>query len=80
MGLSGRGGDQATLGMGRGGVGDVGCGVRRSEPPLLRRGSCGRAALWLCGAVAMRVEVAQAMRRCSRRSTSMESVARRKAE
>ena len=52
MGHSGRGGDQATLGMGRRGAGDVGCGVRQSEAPALRRGGAGR--LWACGAVAMR--------------------------
>ena len=56
-----------------GGAGDVGCGAGRGEAG---RGGAGRGE----AAVAIRCEVAQALRRCSRRSTSMESVARRKAE
>jgi hypothetical protein len=60
-----------TLGVG--GAGDVGCGAGRGEAG---RGGAGRGE----AAVAIRCEVAQALRRCSRRSTSMESVARRKAE
>ena len=53
-----------------------GGGRRRGLRGGAGRGGAGRGE----AAVAIRCEVAQALRRCSRRSTSMESVARRKAE